>query len=78
MLILIKIGLKLRYFCKKILSAEGLRPYIPKIPLQPLRISCYEPDAEHPLPLALSDVEPGFQKLLQRNGNKISVFFVFL
>ena len=31
---------------------------------------------EHPMPLALSDVEPPFQKLLKRNGDKYCVIKV--
>ena len=50
---------KIKLFSKKFLSAGGSAP-------QPLQISCYHPDAEHPMPLALSDVEPQFQKLLKR------------
>ena len=37
---------------------------------QPLQISCYKPDAKYPMLLALSDVEPRFQKLLKRKVNK--------
>ena len=75
-LILIKIGLKLSYFCYKILSTGG-KAHTPEIAPQPLPISCYELDAEHSMRLALSDVEPRFQKLLKRNGNKYLIKLLF-
>ena len=58
------------------------RCHTPETATQPLRISCYKHDAEHAMRLALGDVEPRFQKLLKRNGNKCLIkllfFFVFV
>ena len=61
---------KIKLFLQKIFERWELRPHTPEIAPEPLRISSYELDAEHAMRLALSDVEPRFQKLLKRNGNE--------
>ena len=61
---------KIKLFLQKIFKRWGLSSHTPEIAPQPLRISCNEFDAKHAIRLALSDVEPQFQKLLKRNGNK--------
>ena len=70
---------KIKLFLQKNFERWGLLPHTPEIAPQPLRISCYELDAEHAIPmrLAFSDVEPPFQKLLKRNGNKCLIKLLF-
>ena len=61
---------KIKLFLPKIFERWWLRPHTSEIAPQPLRILCFELDAEHAMRLALSELEPRFQKLLKRNGNK--------
>ena len=54
---LIKIGLNLSDFCKKIFERWGPLPHTHEAPPNQ-QISCHESNAEHPMRLALIDVEP--------------------
>ena len=69
-------GLKIKLFLQQNFERWG-KTHTPETASQPLRISCYELDAEHPTRLALSDVEPRFQKLLKRNGDKCLIKLLF-
>ena len=61
-------GLKVVIFANNFRALGAPPPYPRNGPL--LQICGYKPDAEHPMRLMLSKVEPRFQKLLKRNGNK--------
>ena len=61
---------KIKLFLQQNFERWGQSPHTSKTAPQPFQISFYELNAEHPMRFASSDVEPRFQKLLKRNGNK--------